>query len=80
MSEKNNDKLHSDNPNLSQASLFKRADDWTRAINAEMKQMKAVPYGKPWVPPHMILIRQRYPDGYKLWQEAIYKTAPCIQM
>ena len=30
-----------DNRNLSQALLFKSADDWTRAINAEMKQMKA---------------------------------------
>ena len=41
-------------------------------IDAETKQMKAedvyeavttIPYGKSWVPSHMILIRQRYADG-----------------
>ena len=68
-------KYHSDeidNPNLSQALLSKNADDGTRAINAEMKQMKVenvyeavtqLPYGKPWVASHMILIRQRFADG-----------------
>ena len=68
-------KIHSDqtdNPNLSQALHSKSADDWITAINEEMKQMQIehvyeavthVPYGKAWVPSHMILIRQRYADG-----------------
>ena len=68
-------KQHSDltdNPNLSQALKSQYADDWTKAINAELQQMKTenvytavthVPHGKPWVPSQMILIRQRYADG-----------------
>ena len=58
-------KSHSDyidNPNLSQALLSNNADDWIKAINAEMKQIRAeevyeavlrTPYGKPWVRSHM---------------------------
>ena len=68
-------KQHSDltdNPNLSQALKSQYADDWTKAINAELKQMDTekvytavthVPHGKPWVPSQMILVRQRYADG-----------------
>ena len=61
-----------DNPNLSQALKSQYADDWTKAINAELQQMKTknvytavthVPHGKPWVPSQMILIRQHYADG-----------------
>ena len=64
--------LPSDNHNLSQALLSSNADDRIKAINAEMKQMGAeeacealltIPYGKPWVPSHMILVTQRYADG-----------------
>ena len=63
---------YTDNPNLSQALLSNNADDWIKAINAEMKHMGAeevyeavltIPYGKPWVPSHMILVRQKYADG-----------------
>ena len=68
-------KQHSDltdNPNLSQALKSQYADDWTKAINAELQQMKTenvytavthVPHNKPWVPSQMILVRQRYADG-----------------
>ena len=68
-------KSHSDetdNPNLSQALLSKNADDWTKAINSEMRQMQVedayeavttLPQGKAWVPSYMILIRQRFADG-----------------
>ena len=64
--------LPSDNRNLSQALLSSYADDWIKAINAEIEQIGAeevyeavltIPYGKPWVPSHMILMRQRYADG-----------------
>ena len=63
---------NTDNPNLSQALLSINADDWTRAINDEIKQMgfehvydavTHVPPGKQWVPSTMILVRQRYADG-----------------
>ena len=63
---------YTDNPNLSQALLSNNADDWIKAVNAEMKKMRAVKvydavltirYGKPWVPSYMILVRQRYADG-----------------
>ena len=61
-----------DIPKLSAALLSSDADQWIKAINAEYTQMgvenmyeavATVPHGKPWVPSHMILVKQRYADG-----------------
>ena len=61
-----------DVPKLSAALLSSDADQWIKAINAEYTQMgvenvyeavATVPHGKPWVPSHMILVKQRYADG-----------------
>ena len=72
---KNKGKIHSnenDNPNLKQALSSINADEWTHAINEELKQMGVekvfsavtqVPPGKNWVLSQMILIRQRYANG-----------------
>ena len=61
-----------DNPTLNAALQSQDADKWLEAINTEYKNLGventweavlALPPGKPWIPSHMVLVRQRYATG-----------------
>ncbi len=61
-----------DSPGLKAALNSDDYDEWVNAINVEYKTLGlentweavvVLPKGKPWVPSHMVLVRQRYADG-----------------
>lgn len=63
---------NADSPGLTAALKSDDSDDWVEAINTEYKTLElentweavlVLPEGKPWVPSHMVLVRQRYANG-----------------
>ena len=70
---KNKDKKYNpDNPSLIAALKSQDVDAWIKAINAEYEQhglentwdaVAYLPKDKPWVPSHLILVRQRLATG-----------------
>ena len=63
---------NADSPGLTAALNSDEADEWTKAINDEYKNLGlentweavlVLPEGKPWVPSHMVLVRQKFATG-----------------
>ena len=63
---------NADSPGLTAAMNSTDSDEWIKAINLEYKTLGlentweavlVVPEGKPWIPSHMVLVRQRYANG-----------------
>lgn len=67
-----NKNYKADSPSLTKALQSQDADEWTKAINLEYATLNmehtweavlSIPDGKPWIPSHMVLVRQRFSDG-----------------
>jgi hypothetical protein len=69
---KNHKNYNPDSPGLTAALNSDDCDEWIKAINIEYATLEleetweavvVLPEGKPWVPSHMVLVRQRYANG-----------------
>jgi hypothetical protein len=63
---------NADSPGLTAALRSTDSDEWVKAINIEYETLGlentweavlVLPEGKPWIPSHMVLVRQKYANG-----------------